>query len=62
MTRRAGWQLGWRAGWCGRLLRLHSPGAEAFGLCWCQRGQRWDAVAGFMAGVAQAVDEQERRP
>jgi hypothetical protein len=26
----------WRAGWLGRLLKVHSPSAHAAGKCWCQ--------------------------
>lgn len=34
------WWRGWRAGWLGRLLRVHSPSGHDLGTCWCQRRRR----------------------
>lgn len=27
---------GWRGGWWGRLLNIHSPSLHQTGMCWCQ--------------------------
>lgn len=48
----------WRAGWIGRLLRIHSPSAHAAETCWCIGTKHELVIPNFMT-KSQALGDME---